>query len=330
MKNKSKSPAVQKLINEAIEIISAVGIPIDKETNRRQERMAMAFLAVAGVSKNWKTSKSLKDGRKITTREIIDFMNEFLEEKLSRGSYDDIRDEELKKFVLADLIINSGDNPSAKRNDPTRGYSLENDFKELVKTFGTSRWKDELSKFIQHKGQIADLFDKPRSIERLPVHLSKEETILLSKSYHDTLQKSIIENFLAYFGHEADLLYVGDASNRVILHKKTTLDKLNFFSIGSGKLPDIIAYSETKNWLFLIEAVTSSGPMTDDRVIELQKLMPNCTADIIFVTAFLTKQDFKKHAAHIGWETEVWIADNPKHLIHFNGHKFLGPFLNNQ
>ncbi|MBS1775349.1 MAG: hypothetical protein JSS64_03610, partial [Bacteroidetes bacterium] len=23
---------------------------------------------------------------------------------------------------------------------------------------------------------------------------------------------------------------------------------------------------------------------------------------------------------------EVWIADNPDHLIHFNGHKFLGAY----
>ena len=25
-------------------------------------------------------------------------------------------------------------------------------------------------------------------------------------------------------------------------------------------------------------------------------------------------------------QTEVWIAENPDHLIHYNGEKFLGPF----
>jgi BsuBI/PstI restriction endonuclease domain len=28
----------------------------------------------------------------------------------------------------------------------------------------------------------------------------------------------------------------------------------------------------------------------------------------------------------ISWETEVWVADSPAHLIHFNGERFLGPY----
>ncbi|MFS2517149.1 MULTISPECIES: BsuBI/PstI family type II restriction endonuclease [Parabacteroides] len=29
--------------------------------------------------------------------------------------------------------------------------------------------------------------------------------------------------------------------------------------------------------------------------------------------------------ADIAWETEVWIAENPGHMIHFNGDRFIGP-----
>jgi hypothetical protein len=28
----------------------------------------------------------------------------------------------------------------------------------------------------------------------------------------------------------------------------------------------------------------------------------------------------------ISWETEVWVADSPTHMIHFNGERFLGPY----
>ena len=31
------------------------------------------------------------------------------------------------------------------------------------------------------------------------------------------------------------------------------------------------------------------------------------------------------HSA-IAWETEVWIADEPDHMIHYNGERFLGPY----
>jgi adenine-specific DNA-methyltransferase len=46
------------------------------------------------------------------------------------------------------------------------------------------------------------------------------------------------------------------------------------------------------------------------------------------VTAFPDRVTFRKFAKDIAWETEVWIADNPDHMIHFNGDKFLGPYTN--
>lgn len=314
-----------RLIEEAIDILEAVGIPVVGLTNRSKEKMAMAFLAVADVSTSWKTAKSLKDNRKISTREIIAYWNRNFEEEISPGSYDDVRRKDLKKLVLTDLILNSGDNPSAKTNDPTRGYSLDNDFKELVRTYGTEKWEGHLSKFLALKGNLTDKLLKPRKINKQPVVLPGGITLELSASYHNTLQKAIVEDFLSFYGNDCEVLYIGDADSRTMVHEKQMLEKLNFFSIGSGKLPDVIAYSKKKNWLYLIEAVTSSGPMDDDRVTEIRKLSKDCTADLIFVTAFLTRSDFKMFASKIAWETEVWIADNPQHMIHFNGDKFLGP-----
>ena len=92
------------------------------------------------------------------------------------------------------------------------------------------------------------------------------------------------------------------------------------------ELPDIVAYSKTKNWLFLIEAVHSSGPISPIRLLELKRLAKECTAEIVFVTAFLTRDTFRKFAPEIAWETEVWIADAPDHMVHFDGDKFLGPY----
>jgi adenine-specific DNA-methyltransferase len=53
--------------------------------------------------------------------------------------------------------------------------------------------------------------------------------------------------------------------------------------------------------------------------------MATAKAGRIYVTAFQGRRDFRKWAADISWETEVWIADDPDHLIHFNGDRFLGP-----
>lgn len=143
---------------------------------------------------------------------------------------------------------------------------------------------------------------------------------------HNELQKVIIENFLPRYGYGAKVLYVGDAADKYLHLDKKTLKDLQFFNIAHEELPDIIAYSAEKNWLYLIEAVHSSGAINEIRLLQLQALTKNCIAEIIYVTAFLDRITFRKYVAEVAWETEVWIADNPDHLIHFNGDKFLGPY----
>lgn len=121
-------------------------------------------------------------------------------------------------------------------------------------------------------------------------------------------------------------MYVGDTADKYLHLDKDALRDLIFFEISHEELPDIIAHSAEKNWLFLIEAVHSSGPINEIRLLQLKKLTEKCTAAIIYVTAFLDRTTFRKFMADIAWETEVWIASNPDHLIHFNGEKFLGPY----
>jgi hypothetical protein len=104
------------------------------------------------------------------------------------------------------------------------------------------------------------------------------------------------------------------------------MGKLGLAQLAHEELPDIIAYSATKNWLFLIEAVHTSGPISEMRLIQLQRLLKGCKADVVYVTAFLNRVKFRQYVADIAWETEVWIADNPDHMVHFNGDKFIGPY----
>ena len=325
--NKStKGKQVQKIINETLDILSNVGIPFDNKTERGLERMAMCLLAVAGITDDWKAAKGSDDNRHLKTREIITYINQNFEEKISSGSYDDIRRKDLKLLVLADLVINSSDNPGAATNDPTRGYALSTDFKKLVISYGTASWKNSLKKFKVNKPNLSEILARKRSIELIPVTLPDGKPLHLSLGEHNILQKEVIENFLPRFGSDCEVLYIGDTSNKILHIEEEELKKLHFFQLSHDELPDIIAFSRKNNWLYLIEAVHSSGPMSEIRVHELKKLLKNCKAELIFVTAFLTRAVFRKWMMEIAWETEVWIADKPDHLVHFNGHKFLGAY----
>lgn len=326
--NSTKSSHVIKLINEALDILEKVGVPFEGKRQRGLESMAMAFLAVAGITNSWKEAKGQNEHRHLKTREIIKFINEHFEEQISSGSYDDIRRKHLKLLVLSDLVLNSADNPSAAQNDPTRGYSLNNEFKELLTFYGTNQWEIKLKLFLKNRPSLKELFQQKRNLPKIDVLLPSGPVLSFTRGGHNQLQREIIEEFLPRFGNGCQVLYVGDAANKYLLKEDGKLKELGFFELSHDALPDIVAYDSNKNCVFLIEAFYTSGPMSEARVFELKKLLNGCKGDLIFITAFISKADFKRNIEDIGWETEVWTADNPDHLVHFNGNKFLGPHKN--
>jgi type II restriction enzyme len=181
-------------------------------------------------------------------------------------------------------------------------------------------------KFSKNRLSLSDQLSRNRNFDKIPVKLPDGKPLELSLGEHNQLQKHIVEQFLPRFGSDCEVYYIGNASKKLLHIEEKELSQLGFFKLAHDELPDIIAFSREKNWLYLIEAVHSSGPMSELRVLELKKLLKECKAELIFVTAFLTKVEFRKWLVDIAWETEVWIADNPDHMVHFNGNKFLGSY----
>ena len=209
----TKSTGIQKTINEALDILESVGIPVSTKTERGLERMALCFLAVASVTSDWAKAS---DSSHLKTREIISILNKTSEESISSGSYDDIRRKDLKLLVIADLIVNSGDNLSAATNDPTRGYALHPDFKNLVINYGTASWEKKLRSFNKNKPSLAELLARKRNLHQIPVTLPSGKPLQLSLGAHNVLQKEIIEQFLPRFGSDCQVLYIGDTSNKIL------------------------------------------------------------------------------------------------------------------
>ena len=155
--------------------------------------------------------------------------------------------------------------------------------------------------------------------------LADGNQLYLTPGKHNELQIAVIEKFGPRYATDATILYLGDAANKFVIYEREQLEQLGVPITIHDKLPDIILYQEARNWLYLIEAVTSHGPVSHKRRYELEKLLKQCTAQRVYVSAFLNFTEFKRHTPHIAWETEVWIAEIPEHMIHYNGERFLGP-----
>ncbi|NEQ81667.1 MAG: restriction endonuclease [Moorea sp. SIO2I5] len=323
-----KSQQLKQLINEALYIISKLGVPLEGLSQRCLERIAMAFLAVANVksSSDWANVKGYDGSHSLRTREIINYWNSHFYENISDSSYDDIRRKDLKLLVLSGIIISSAGNPNAARNDSRRSFALSTEYAPLIKGFKVNSWETDIEDFLANKVTLKEKLSSKRNVTLIPISFPSGRRYEFSPGKHNQLQKAVIEEFLPRYGYGAEVLYIGDTANKFLHLEKERLEELNFFELSHGELPDIVAYSKQKNWLYLIEAVYSSGAISPVRLLELKKLTEQCTVDSIFVTAFLDRNTFRQFAPDIAWETEVWIADAPDHLIHFNGDKFLGPY----
>jgi len=182
--------------------------------------------------------------------------------------------------------------------------------------------------------------DISRSVEKLARKLRIPKRLLFAHSLrfpdgllHYTprfrwclLIKAIIENFCPAFAPGGVVLYIGDTENKFVHLETAGLAALGVSLDSAAKIPDVIVHHTAKNWLLLIEAVTSAGPVDGKRRKELKDLFAGCKAGLVFVTAFENRRTMLSFGNHIAWESEVWIAEDPDHMIHFNGEQFLGPY----
>jgi BsuBI/PstI restriction endonuclease domain/BsuBI/PstI restriction endonuclease HTH domain len=326
------SKQLAQLVHEALDILKALGIPTDDQTPRRKEKMAKAFLALADIKKpnEWANTKDNNQAHRLLSRQIIKFMNLHLNERIADSSYDDIRREDLVLPIEALVVLKSAQNPDANTNDGTRGYAINPLAAQAIRLYGTPRWQSEVKTFLKGRKSLAEEMQRKRDLARIPVMLNIEKKLFFSAGAHNILQKNIIEHFLPIYGFGAKVLYVGDTVKKNLYLDEVSLQQLNFFELAHDKLPDVVAYSQEKNWLYLIEAVTTANPIDELRRRTLAKLTEDCKAAVIYITAFPDRATYRKFAKDIAWETEVWIAEAPEHMIHFNGDKFLGPYKPNQ
>lgn len=287
-----KSANSKELIFSILDVFAQIGISLKGKSDRRMERMAEVCLAVGNIKKSFSEVCSYDSGIFLKTRDIISYLNKYYGENISSGSYDDIRRKDLVDLVETGVVINSSSIDLQATNNPTRGYALNPHFAKLLKSYNTSDWDKNLEIFCLENKILQDKLTTKRKLEQIPVLLPSGAKLLLSAGEHNKLQQLIIESFLPIYGLGAQVLYMGDTTDKFLYRADEQLKEIGFFTLEHEELPDVVAYSKNKNLLFLIETVHSAGPMSEVRVNKLKRQLKDCHENIIFVTAFLTKKTF--------------------------------------
>jgi adenine-specific DNA-methyltransferase len=310
---------IKQRIDEALTILRALGMP----KAQQNERSALTLLSLLDLkpADAWPLAKSPLMG--ITP--MMDWFAAHYAKKYAPNSRETVRRFTIHQFEQAGIVVKNPDQPRAV-NSPDNVYQIETSALELLKTFGTDEWEKSLATYLGSLKTLQQRYAAERDMQRLPVTLPNGGKVELTVGGQNVLIKEIIEQFCPHYTPGGEVVYIGDAGDKFIIFEREHLATLGVVVDEHGIMPDVVVYHKAKKWLILIEAVTSHGPVDPKRHANLKELFKGSKVGLVFVTAFLDRKGLNKYLGEIAWETEVWVAESPTHLIHFNGERFLGPY----
>ena len=322
MQDQSNPVAAQKKIEQAIEILKTLGLP----RGVLNSRSALTLLALVDLKPFGSWDELGRPLIGITP--IMDFCREHYQSDYAPNTRETFRRNTMHQFVEAGIALYNPDDPERAVNSPLACYQISEDVVELLRSFDTGSWKARVEDYKQRHDSLIEIWQQERRTRMIPVQLNPGITINLTPGEHSELINNVITEFAPRFVPGAEVVYVGDTGDKTAYLASDILDELGVTVNLRGKMPDTILYYREQNWLMLIEAVTSHGPVNPKRHTELANIFDVSTAGVVYVTAFPSRSVMARFLDDISWETEVWCADAPSHLIHFDGDSFLGPFRN--
>lgn len=301
-------------LEETRSLLNELCVPIKQQT----DMCCYVLLAMANIREN--DTWSAVSNKWIRIHDIIVFIKEHYGVIYAENSRETVRKQAIHHFRNAAFIEDNGE----ATNSPNYRYRLTNEMLSLIRCFGTDEWKWQREIFMSSHESLISLYESKKRVRKMPVLINGSD-FTFSPGRHNELQKAILEEFAPRFAPDAECLYVGDTTEKDLVKNQEKLQSLGFFITLHDKMPDVVLYCHDKNWLYFVEAVTSVGPMEPKRIKEIDDMTSHVKAGKIYVTAFPDFKTFKKFSQLLAWDTEVWIAEMPDHMIHLNGDKFLGP-----
>ena len=314
---------IEAKVHEAIELLTKFGMP----SAQLNDRTAYCLLALLNMTpeKEWKNAETPLVG--ITP--MMDFAKEYYKKDYAPNTREIFRRFSTHQMVQAGIVLYNPDDPGRPVNSPKAVYQISPAAFAVITKYKTEKFKAAMEDFISHQSTLTEQYAQERIMNMVSVKIKDEHSIQISPGKHSELIKQIIESMAPRFLPNSTLIYIGDTGEKWGYYDQELAGNLLFNIKEHGKMPDVVLYVEDKRWLVLVESVTSHGPVDSKRYIELRELFSSVEADLVFISAFPDKTTFAHYVHDIAWETEAWIADNPTHMIHFNGDKFLGPYKKN-
>ena len=307
-------------VEEARKILKTLGM----SPAQSNQMAGMTLLALRGLTPDapW----SAAERRRCTiTKDIMNHLRDRYGAAHAPNTREIFRRRVLRQFVQAGVADRNPFDPGLATNSPKTRYAVTEPALEVVRAHGARNWDSAVRRFRREQDALVERRARDRNRRLIPVRLPDGRELRLSPGRHDEVQRAVVEEFGPRFAPGSRLLYLGDAAKKDLFVDGEGLAGLSVPITDHDKLPDVVLHDSGRGWLFLVEAVTSHGPVSPTRMADLEAMLAACPADVVYVSAFPDFAEFRKHMGNIAWETEAWIRDAPDHMIHYDGERFLGP-----
>lgn len=310
----------EDLIEKTRELLKDLGM--DKE--RSNERSAMVFLALAHLDSGSDWTQATNG--MYTTRQLMDWIRDRLGQNYAANTRETIRRFTLHQFSAGAIVEQNADQPDRPINSPKWNYRLAPNLMPVIHAAGTQDYEQRLEEFLSSIETWRQRQNEIREMNKVPVELPGGTGVMLSSGGQNTLIKQVIEEFCPRYALGGRILYIDDADHAFRTKQNALPASVGIEMPERGKAPDLIVWMEDKQWLFLMEACSTHGPIDVTRKHELLELFAPQRDNIVFVSCFPDRGVMRQYLIDLAWETEAWCASDPDHLIHLDGDRFMGPY----
>ena len=312
--------AAYERVEDARVVLEALGM----DAERSNERSALVLLALMRLTPSGSWGEVVNP--MLGTRAIMDFIRDEYGKDYAPNTRETVRRFTLHQFVEALLVVQNPDEPERPINSPKWNYQVTAEALDVLRTYDTDEWSAAVDRYLAELPGLKFRYAAAREMDRIPLTLPDGSVFTLTPGGQNVLLKAMVEDFCPRFTPGGQVLYIGDAGDKWALFERDALSELKVMVNQHGKMPDLVIYLPDRNWLVLLEAASSHGPVDSKRQAELAELFAESTAGLVYISCFPDRTEFRKYVDKIAWESEVWCADHPTHMIHYDGERFLGPY----
>lgn len=270
------------IVKEASSLLEALGM----DHERSNERSALTLLALVRLrpGESWSTAANPMLG----TRAIMDWMRDEFGRNYAANTRETIRRFTLHQFADALLVQQNPDRPDRPVNSPKWNYQVTPQALSVIQKYGTPAFDRAAADYLTAIPGLKAQYAAARELNRIPITLPNGQPFTLSPGGQNVLIKQVVEEFCPLFTPGGEVLYVGDADAKWALFQADRIAELGVTVDQHGKMPDLVVHLPDREWLVLVEAASSHGPVDAKRHGELAALfadaVPGSSTCLVFPT----------------------------------------------